>query len=696
MNDPAKRLNKELSLFNIYSIAIGATLSSGLFLLPGLAYAKVGSSLAFAYLIAGLPLIPGIFSIVELSTAMPRSGGMYYFLDRSLGSLFGTIGGLGVFLVVVLKSVIALLGASAYMHIFFPDVSMTIVASAFAVIFTIINLAGAKKSSILQSVLVILIFSILLFFTFSSIPYVKTERLKDLFQIEYHSMINTSGMLVVSYVGLTKIASIAEEVKQPERNLPLGVFLALGSALLIYLIVGLMLPTVLPGPYLSGSLTPLADAASIIMGRTGAIIIGLAALFAFSSVANASILTSSRYPLAMSRDSLIPSIFGKLNARKVPVNAIFLTFFLIMIFIVWLKPVTVAKLASSFQLLVFSLVNIAVIIMRESKIQSYDPGYRSPFYPYLHILGIFLPLWFIHEIGIFSVLFTISIIFIAILWYFFYARKRIIRRGAIYHYLARLGEKKYDPLDTELRGILREKGLRKEDPFDSMITRSIVIDLVEAEEFSHIVEQVANLLENQIPISEKEIIDRYMNGTRTGATPVSNGSALPHIHVEGIDEPYLVLVRVQNGVIVEPAKEFWGEEIASKPVYALFFLVGSEDNPKRHLRILAQIAERIDREDFISKWLKADSITELQKILLSHEHVLYITLMNESRWSPFIGKKIMELNFPDQILLAMIEREGQVIIPKGNTQLNERDELTIIGEPHALVTFQRTFRLDSK
>lgn len=691
MGDSEKRLNKELSLFNIYSIAIGATLSSGLFLLPGLAYSQVGSSLALAYIIASIPLIPGIFSIVELSTAMPRSGGMYYFLDRSLGSMLGTIGGLGVFLVVVLKSVIALLGASAYIHIFIPDASMTVTGVVFAVTFTAINLAGARKSSILQSILVVFIFAILIYFIIISVPHVHLHWIKDFYKIEYHSMIKTSGMLVVSYVGLTKIASIAEEVKQPERNLPLGVFLALGSALLIYLIVGFMLPAVLPGEYLSGSLTPLSDAASIIMGRTGAVIIGIAAIFAFSSVANASILTSSRYPLAMSRDSLLPSFLGKLNSRNIPANAIFLTFLLIMVFIVWLKPVTVAKLASSFQLLVFALVNVAVIIMRESKIESYDPGYRSPFYPYMHIVGIFLPLWFIHEIGLFSVFFTLSIIAIAIIWYFFYVRKRVIRRGAIYHYMARLGEKKYDPLDTELRGILREKGLRKEDPFDSMITRSNVIDLKQAEGFDQILELVAEKLQKIIPISKEDITQRYMNGTRTGATPVANGSALPHIHVAGIDDPHIAIVRVQNGVIVEPAKEFWGDEIASKPVYALFFLVGSEDNPKRHLRILAQIAERIDNANFITNWLQARTEADLQKILLSHEHVIYITLLPDSPWGFFIGKRILDLEIPEQVLLAMIERKGEVIIPRGNTFLNAGDSLTIIGEPRILKDFQKKF-----
>ncbi|MFQ6114766.1 MAG: amino acid permease, partial [bacterium] len=84
-----KRLKKELTLFNVYALATGATLSSGFFLLPGLAAAQAGPAVTLSYLIAALHLIPAVFSMAELSTAMPRAGGIYYFLDRSMGPLLG-------------------------------------------------------------------------------------------------------------------------------------------------------------------------------------------------------------------------------------------------------------------------------------------------------------------------------------------------------------------------------------------------------------------------------------------------------------------------------------------------------------------------------------------------------------------------------------------------------------------------------
>ncbi len=92
------RLRKELSLFSVYAIATGTTLSAGFFLLPGLAAEQAGSAVILCYMLAGALVVPPMLSIVELATAMPRAGGAYYFLDRSLGPLAGTIGGLGIWL----------------------------------------------------------------------------------------------------------------------------------------------------------------------------------------------------------------------------------------------------------------------------------------------------------------------------------------------------------------------------------------------------------------------------------------------------------------------------------------------------------------------------------------------------------------------------------------------------------------------
>ena len=149
-----KRLKKELGLIDVYAIATGTTLSAGFFLLPGLAASSAGPALILAYLIAAIPLIPSMFSVIELATAMPRAGGIYYFLDRSLGPMLGTIGGIGTWLALILKVAFALIGMGAYISLFIPDLSIKPIAITLAIVLALLNIFGAKKTGGFQVMLV--------------------------------------------------------------------------------------------------------------------------------------------------------------------------------------------------------------------------------------------------------------------------------------------------------------------------------------------------------------------------------------------------------------------------------------------------------------------------------------------------------------------------------------------------------------
>jgi len=330
----SKRLKKELTLLNVYAIATGTTLSAGFFLLPGLAASQAGPAIILSYLIAAIPLIPAMLCMMELATAMPRAGGTYYFLDRSMGPVMGTIGGFGTWFSLVLKTAFALIGMGAYLSLWIPGNYMTPIAVTMAILFAGINIVGAKESGTFQVVLVAGLLFLLGGFVFSGLFYIDPSNFSGFFDAGTKSIISTAGLVYISYVGVTKIASISEEVKDPERNLPLGMFLAFGTALLIYGLGTYVMVGVLPPEQLYGNLTPVASTAEHMVGTWGKVLVTIAAVFAFSSVTNAGILSSSRYPLAMSRDHLIPGIFRRFNKRGVPQNSILLTLGVILVFIV--------------------------------------------------------------------------------------------------------------------------------------------------------------------------------------------------------------------------------------------------------------------------------------------------------------------------------------------------------------------------
>ena len=101
---------KGLGFVDVFCIASGAMISSGIFVLPGLAFSLIGPAMVISYLIAGLLALIGVLSVIELATAMPKAGGDYYFLTRSLGPLVGTVSGLLSWFALSLKTAFAIFG----------------------------------------------------------------------------------------------------------------------------------------------------------------------------------------------------------------------------------------------------------------------------------------------------------------------------------------------------------------------------------------------------------------------------------------------------------------------------------------------------------------------------------------------------------------------------------------------------------
>jgi len=684
-------MKKELNLVNVYALATGTTLSAGFFLLPGLAAQQAGPAMILSYLIAAVPLIPAMFCMMELATAMPRAGGLYYFLDRSMGPLIGTIGGLGTWLSLTLKTAFALVGMGAYLNLFIPGDHMILLSICMAIFFGGVNLFGAKHSGTIQVYFVAGLLFLLGGFITSGLFAIQPENFSGFFDAGGESILATAGFVYISYVGVTNVASVSEEVQHPEKNLPLGMFLAFGVALLVYGLGTFVMVGVLPPEELKGNLTPVASAADHMVGHWGKVLVTIAAVLAFSSVANAGILSASRYPLAMSRDHLLPAFFRHLSKRQIPNNGVLLTLLMILIIIIFLNPMKIAKLASGFQLLMFAFCCLAVIIMRESRIEAYDPGFRAPFYPWLQLFGIVTPFFLIIEMGWMTILFSFGLVAIGALWYFYYARKRVSRDGAIFHVFEHLGKQRDISLEPELRSILKEKGLRSKDPFAELIANAQILDLEEEEGFDTIIKKAAHKLAKRVGYLgyTSDVIERdLLRGTKIGATPVSHGFALPHLRLKNITAPELLIVRAKNGVRVDMGEEFWGEHIPDGPIKALFFLISPDDNPGQHLRILAKIAGRVDDENFMNDWLDARNKEELKDLLSGDERFLSLQLRQKTPSGSFIGMKIKDLKLPAGNLIAVIRREGETIVPSGNTQLEENDHLTIIGTEDSIRKFQ--------
>ncbi|MEC7240507.1 MAG: APC family permease, partial [Myxococcota bacterium] len=463
-------LKKSLTLYDVFSISTGAMFSSGFFLLPGIAAAQTGTSVILAYFVAGLMILPAMFSKVELTSAMPKAGGSYYFIERAMGPMMGTIGGLGTWLSLVFKTAFALIGMGFYLALL-VDIPIKPLAIALTVAFMALNVVGAKESSGLQRILVTVLLAVLGFFIAQGLYFVAnspeaTQSLSEsgpFFTNGVEGFMGTVGLVFVSYAGLTKVSSVAEEVENPDRTIPLGMLLSIGVATFVYCVGVAVMMWVIPRGEFVADTTPVATAAKVLFDwMPWGLGVGLAvtaAVAAFASTGNAGIMSASRYPLAMGRDRLLPSAFTHIGRFSTPTMGILATGVFMIFSIVFFEISMVAKLGSAFQLVIFGLINLCVIVMRESHLKYYHPVFRSPLYPWLQIAGILIPIWLISEMGLVPSLMSIILIGFCIAWYNFYARGRVERYGAVHHVFERLGRVRSVSVDKELRTILGEKGL---------------------------------------------------------------------------------------------------------------------------------------------------------------------------------------------------------------------------------------------
>ncbi len=673
-----KSLKKHLKLPAVFAFGIGPMLSSGIFLLPGMVYAKIGPAAILAYFVAGLLIIPSLLSKAELATAMPRAGGTYYFIDRSLGPMFGTIAGVGTWLALSFKSAFDLIGLGAYL-ILFLELPIKPVALALAVGFGSLSITGVKNVGRLQGILVTILLGFLAFFIGLGLFHAETNQFLPFFSKGTDSFLGAIGFVYVGFTGLTKVASMAEEVDNPERVIPLGMLLSLGITLLIYILGMVVIIGVVPGHVLSSTLTPVAETSKHFLGNSGVIVMSIAALIAFSASANAGLTAASRYPLAMSRDRLAPDFLKRIGRFHTPTNSILVTTGLMIFFIIILSPEGIAKLASAFQLMLFGLINLAVIVMRESKIDSYDPGFRSIWYPWVQIIGIFTTLVLIPELGMLPVIVSGLLALVSILWYVFYGTKYVKRSGAMIQVFERLGKTASPQLDQELRQILREKGLRKEDTFEQSIFRSGILQHQSWEKYEDILHRASLELAKKADLTEKEIFDALSRTNQMGDTPVGKHIALPHARIEGIHSHELVIVHSSEGLHIEESEE---------SIYALFILIGPKEDPRQHLRFLAELANRAEDIDFSGDdWRDLRDETMIRSQFIRSGEVAEVRIESPE----LIGKRIRDVQIHQNCLVAFIDRKGEMVVPHGHTVLKKGDTLTIIGAEEAVQETLKAF-----
>ncbi|MFP4384194.1 MAG: amino acid permease [Spirochaetia bacterium] len=605
-------LKKTLGFYSIYSIASGAMISSGIFILPALAFSLAGPGVVFSYFLAGAAAILGMMNVIELVTAMPKAGGDYYYITRSLGPLAGSISGLLSWAALSLKSAFAVYGLAQAGYILFglPPIW---VAVGMTLLFTLLNVVGVELAARAEGAMVGLLLVLLILFVVTGFPSIDISRFRPMLPNGTMSMLTTAGLVFVSFGGLINVVTVSEEVRKPKRNIPLGMFLSIISIVILYLLVLIVMVGNMDPSALSDSSTPVADTARKTFGMPGFIAVTSAAVLAFLTTANAGILSASRYPLAMARDRLVPKAIGVIQKKKgTPLVSVLVTG--IVIGASQLLPLEqLVKAASSVILTTNILAAVAVIIIRQSKIPSYRPSFKVPLFPILQIITILLFIFLLVDIGLEAVEISAGLIGAGILLFLIYGRRTWKQDYALLHLVLRAANKKIssDHLENELIALLHEREETAPDDVDRVFSEGEYVSLDSGMTSEELFKYMSDHLKDRYPGSD--LLELFLERESVGTTALTTFLAIPHIIIddkEGSSSFQLAGVRCKEGIYFSDDRP---------AVKAVFFLIGSKSQRTLHLKVLASLAQIVETPAFEKKWLEVSGPKYLKSLLLSEK-----------------------------------------------------------------------------
>ncbi|GAA0299605.1 APC family permease [Halarchaeum salinum] len=438
VTEEGTELERSIGLTGGIAIGVGTMIGAGIFVFPGIAAGRAGPAAAGSFAIGAVIALLVALPASELATAMPKSGGGYYFISRALGALPGAVVGISIWLGLVFATAFYLVGFGNYAVEMLQQAGLptaiagigvvTPLALVFGVLLTILNLVGTENAAKLQNYVVGLLLSILVAFLgyggLDALGVFGTQTTPETFMpFGVAPVFTTAALVFTSYLGFAQVATVAGDIKKPGRNLPLAM---VGSVLIVGV---LYVATIFVATSAMGyealrqaGETAIVNVANQFLGPVGVVAILLAGLLATVSSANASILSTSRAVFAVSKDALIPEQASRMNLKYgTPHVALAMAGGPVLVLVALGETEVLAEVASFLHLIMYGLMCVALIAMRRNEPEWYDPDFRVPAYPLVAGLGAISSFGLIFFMQLASQIIGVAIMIAAAGWYKYYA-----------------------------------------------------------------------------------------------------------------------------------------------------------------------------------------------------------------------------------------------------------------------------------
>ena len=441
----SQELARDLGFLEAYTIGVGTMIGAGIFVLPGIVAENAGPAGMISFLIGGAVSLLTALSLSELATGMPKAGGSYYYVNTALGSFFGSVVGWSMWGGLMFATAFYMLGFGQYVTYFWGDVPVAGLALVMATLLILVNYRGVKEAGSLQNLIVILLIGFILVFLAFGVFNIDWGVFRPFNPNGWGAVASTAATVYVSFIGFEVIATSAEEIKNPGRNLPLSMIASVLTPAVFYVLVMLVSTGVLPIQKLATSYIPVADVASQYLGTFGALMMVLGAMLATVSSANASILSAARVNFAMGRDNILTPWLNDVHPDyRTPYRAILVTGAVILGLIAMGVGIeTLADVASFAYLVTYALVHASVFVMRRADPEPYDPDFRLSglAYPVVPGLGFLSCVVIVAQMRSIVIAIGGGILLVGIAWYLAYARTRAVKPSLVGEAIAAEGRR---------------------------------------------------------------------------------------------------------------------------------------------------------------------------------------------------------------------------------------------------------------
>lgn len=399
-------LKKALGAFDLSMLGIGAIIGTGIFVLTGVAAAEhAGPALILSFVLAGLACVFAALCYAEFASTVPAAGSAYTYSYAAFGEIIAWMMGWTLILEYGFASSAVASGWSGYFQGLLKGFGIElpkVISSAYnpsagtyvdvpailiVLVITFLLTQGVKKSSRMNNVMVLIKLAVVLLFIAVGAWYVKPVNWTPFMPFGFSGVATGAATVFFAYIGFDAVSTAAEEVKNPKRNMPIGIIASLLVCTVLYIVVSAILTGIVPYTELNVK-NPVAFALTYIHQDWVAGLISVGAITGITTVLLVMMYGQTRLFYAISRDGLLPSIFSKVNKKShVPVLNTWVTAGAVSVFCGIIPLGKLAELTNIGTLFAFMVVSIGVLVLRKTQ-PDLKRGFKVPFVPVVPILAV--------------------------------------------------------------------------------------------------------------------------------------------------------------------------------------------------------------------------------------------------------------------------------------------------------------------